>query len=119
MAFCSRCSKSIDDGTTICASCVAKEAAATAQLAQLHHLPAGVPSFAWLVFFVSAILVLFGGYRAFVFDDANKIVGGDAYNYLLFLGQGIVLIGAGIFLALLGIASTLASLLDATERPLP
>lgn len=75
------------------------------------------------VFFFAVIFYLIGialaGYGLFVaFQDLNwenKIVGGDAYNYIIFSGRGAVIVGAGIVSSIVGLACQIHGHLDALK----
>lgn len=63
-------------------------------------------------YFVAVLMVIFGFVFAYQDSSYNQIVGGDAYNYIIFATRGVVWIGTGIVAAILGLACQLLNLKD-------
>ena len=64
-----------------------------------------------IIFYVIAIIIsIYGLYTAFKTPTSmTKIVGGDAYNYIIYAGRGIVLVGFGILVSIFGLAIQLSA----------
>jgi hypothetical protein len=63
---------------------------------------------AWVTLALAVGFLIFGLYRMLVYDEySDKIVGGDAYNYLILTERGIGFICAGIALAVIAAVLTL------------
>lgn len=63
---------------------------------------------AWVALVTAVGFLIFGLYRMLVYDEySDKIVGGDAYNYLILTERGIGFICAGIALAVIAAVLTL------------
>jgi hypothetical protein len=66
---------------------------------------------AWFALVFAVGFVGFGIYRMLVYDEiGDKIVGGDAYNYLILTERGIGFIGVGIALAVIAAVFTLQAI---------
>lgn len=66
--------------------------------------------FAFLFYLAAVGLTVFGIVNAFYDSDyKHSIVKGDAYNYIIFAGRGLIFVGAGIVSALLGIGCQILS----------
>lgn len=60
--------------------------------------------FAWIFLCLSIVFLGFGLARVYRYDDvSDKIVGGDAYNYLIVELHGLGLIGVGTGLAVIAV----------------
>jgi hypothetical protein len=66
--------------------------------------------------FVGVLLVGIGFWRMYTYntyEDADKVVGGDAYNYIILGLRGLGFIGAGVGAIAIGALSGLIGLRDA------
>ena len=52
-----------------------------------------------------AILAIYG--LMVVYDDSTKIVGGDAYNYIIYAMRGTAWVAAGAVAVLLGVTASI------------
>lgn len=68
--------------------------------------------FANIFLVVALLLCLFGLYKTFAYGSDDKLVGGDAYNFIILAGRGTALICAGIVSALTGVAIAIYDLTD-------
>jgi hypothetical protein len=63
---------------------------------------------AWVALVLAVAFVIFGLYRMFAYDQySDKIVEGDAYNYLILTERGIGFICAGIAMSVIAAVLTL------------
>jgi hypothetical protein len=80
--------------------------------------------FGWLFLLAAIGLVIAGFAVAFTYDanafsgQRGRVVGGDAYNYIIIGVRGAGFIGAGVVSALLGVGSLLSGVI-AQLRTLP
>jgi hypothetical protein len=59
---------------------------------------------------IAAIISIYGLYTTYQTPTSiSKIVGGDAYNYIIYASRGIVLIGFGILISIIGLAIQLSA----------
>jgi hypothetical protein len=66
-----------------------------------------------LLFLIAAgLFTLFGLVEMYKYGPDDKVVGGDAYNYIIMAGRGTGLICAGIVSALVGVAVAVFDLTD-------
>ncbi len=74
----------------------------------------------WVFLAVALILTAVGFYVMFTYrgygDGPGRIVGGDAYNYIIIANRGIGFISAGMVSALLGIGCMLTGVLSLLEK---
>lgn len=67
------------------------------------------PFFAVVFYLAALVLAVYGLFIAFQDSSySNKVVGGDAYNYIIFAGRATVVVGAGIISAILGLGCQIA-----------
>ena len=65
------------------------------------------------VFLVVAILLcVYGLYKTYAYGSDDKIVGGDAYNFIILASRGTAWVCAGIVSALIGVAIAIYDLTD-------
>jgi hypothetical protein len=70
----------------------------------------------WFALAFAVGFVMFGLYRMLVYDEfSDKIVGGDAYNYLILTDRGIGFICAGIALAVIAAVFALQAIAARTS----
>ena len=68
----------------------------------------------WFFLVVAMLLVGVGFYTMFTYDSIRgegKIVGGDAYNYIIIATRGVGFISAGVVSALIGVGAILSGIL--------
>ena len=89
------------------------------QPTSITEAPTSNSPIVWAVLFLltAGVLVGFGFYRMYTYDslsETDKIVGGDAYNYIIIATRGLGFISAGIVAALAGASSLLIGILTRT-----
>ena len=71
-----------------------------------------------ILYFLAVIIAIYGLYTAYQTPTSiSKIVGGDAYNYIIFASRGIVLVGFGILISIIGLAIQLSSKVERKPAP--
>lgn len=68
--------------------------------------------FANIFLVVAVLLCVYGLYKTYAYGSDDKIVGGDAYNFIILAGRGTAWVCAGIVSALIGIAIAIYDLTD-------
>ncbi len=61
---------------------------------------------------IAVILTILGVRQMYSYGSEDKIVGGDAYNFIILAGRGTGLICSGIVSALIGVATSIWDLTD-------
>ena len=85
-----------------------------------HQDPMGAVFMARVFIALGAALAVWGFYVMFTYNaDHGKVVGGDAFNFMIIATRGVGFIAAGIIAALAGVASLLTGVhsLLARHRP--
>jgi hypothetical protein len=66
-----------------------------------------------VLFLIAAgLFTLYGLVEMYKYGPDDKVVGGDAYNYIIMAGRGTGLICAGVVSALIGLAIAIFDLTD-------
>lgn len=73
-----------------------------------------------VVFYVVSVIFVVVGFVVTYQDSSyeTKIVGGDAYNYIIFAGRGIVWVGAAVVASIFGLGCQLAGHVSRLRRAL-
>jgi hypothetical protein len=82
----------------------------TPEIAQQRKLRKRTLSLLFLI--AAGLFTLYGLVEMYKYGPDDKVVGGDAYNYIIMAGRGTGLICAGVVSALIGLAVAVFDLTD-------